>query len=213
MWQGGRWSSSSTSGCSDSTCCSMHSRTPSAFCASRFLRRSWELTSRSAFLPPRASTSQSRQSWCEWKQACTHTYKHKTDFVHFSMNIVLPDSICPQTVTSLCIYPQTILFLCIHPQTVASLSRALRRGGIPVVHLYDEAVPGQFTLPSDQQTHNVTTSEKTWVLTLKSPAPGSVYLLASVMNPVEDVVQAVSGSSAGPQSHYPSWTHDSSGCS
>lgn len=68
---------------------------------------------------------------------------------------------------------------------------SLRRASIPVVQLYNETFPLQYTLPGDQQNHHVHTDRRTYTVTLQSPTPGRVFLAATVINPIDDVIQAL----------------------
>ena len=82
------------------------------------------------------------------------------------------------------------LKFCLFPNSVSPV-RSLRRSAIPVVNAYNETVPELFLLPADQQTAYVG-SRGTYTLTLASPTPGRVYLTASVLNTLQDVVDFVS---------------------
>ncbi|KAK7504007.1 hypothetical protein BaRGS_00004739, partial [Batillaria attramentaria] len=66
---------------------------------------------------------------------------------------------------------------------------SLRRSSIPVVQLYNESLPDRYKPPTDQQSHYVHADKRTYTLTLNSPTPGRVYLLATVLNQDEDVIE------------------------
>ncbi|KAL8617382.1 hypothetical protein ACOMHN_050319 [Nucella lapillus] len=64
---------------------------------------------------------------------------------------------------------------------------SLRRKAIPVLQAYNETKPQSFFLPSDQQVFEV--KDKMYVnLTFNSPAPGRVYLVATELNPLLEVI-------------------------
>ena len=78
-----------------------------------------------------------------------------------------------------------------HPCPLCLL-RLLRRAAIPVINAFNETVPEDFLMPTDQQTHYLRSSASHNILTLASPTPGRVYLVASVLNPLSDIVDYVS---------------------
>ncbi|XP_076440560.1 post-GPI attachment to proteins factor 6-like [Babylonia areolata] len=63
----------------------------------------------------------------------------------------------------------------------------LRQAAIPLVQVFNETVPDDYILPSDQQTYQIH-NETEVVLTLNSPSPGRLYLVATELNPLSDII-------------------------
>ncbi|KAK7100248.1 hypothetical protein V1264_023233 [Littorina saxatilis] len=69
-----------------------------------------------------------------------------------------------------------------------TLLLSLRHGSIPVLQPYNESVPASFVMPEDQESHHLDTNNSHNIIS-EAPAPGRLYMAASILNPLNNVVE------------------------